>query len=467
MGGCHVFVTGPQVVPHILPPVLPGAGASTASFGTGVAAAGALIGVAAAAYLTYAAVRKLSEDYQQANDELHRRQASQAAEREAVALSQQVAEVDSTMLAAQTQLQAAEEATVVFLHYQLQQLERRIAALPAPADELAAQCRALVAAVAEHPDALEQHFEAYRRVAEALAAQLALNKDLPKQSVLADQFVMLRAEIASPLLADRECDDVRGQLLGQLQALEALPERQVLVAAQGIDALSRRVHRELKALAERQHARLHASEEMRALVSESLAKIHAVSKQESFPEFAQQAHILLRQLTEALTEPSATNQEALRKIAASANTLFTTCEKAMNEAMTSAYISMQVSEALLALGYRVSQAEPEGAAGAQTLLAPVDDAHGLQVSIQSGGKVSAELVAFSEEHAHTDAETQAKVCPITQQLMKSLAEREMNVREKYRIHYQEGERLKVVKPPRQAEASEQVAKVRPKVLTAE
>ncbi len=450
MGGCHVVT----ILPHIIPQVT-----SLPTFAAGAASAGVALGVAAAAYGAYVAVRKLQSDYQQALDVFHEQQAVDQAHRETTVLQQQAAAIASSTLVSKTQVRAVGNATLMFLHHQVTGLQARAAQV---APELTDEVTALATEIQTSPGELAKHFEHYRKIAETLSAKLAKMQDLPKQSVLAEEFAMLRVELDSPLFATPEGAPAKVQMRDQLTALEALPERQVALAAQGIDALRRRVHREMKDLAERLRTRAREAVELRTLVSEMLAKLHAVAQQESQPAFATRAKSLLQQVTDALVAPSANNLTTLRALAPQVTTLFTDCEKALEEARVSTYVAAQVTDALLNLGYKVAQAEPE--AGTATYLTAVDAHHGLQVSVEQGGRVAAEMVAFTEEHAVTDPPVQEKVCAVTQALMKALAARDLNVREKFRHHYDPGTRLKVVKPPAaQAATAEQTAAA-PKVL---
>ncbi|OPZ85655.1 MAG: hypothetical protein BWY76_01321 [bacterium ADurb.Bin429] len=235
------------------------------------------------------------------------------------------------------------------------------------------------------------------------------------------------------------------------------------VAGQGVSLLRERIHREAQLQADRREQRAKDAEEMRLLVGDTLAKLQALATQTVLPDYRAQAEALLAALANALATAE-DDLERVRGMADEAAQLYDNCRRALEEQAVSAYISEQVREVLLSLGYQVSMVPGQGESDSPALVAAADGRVGVSFHTDGAGHLKTEVVAFSEQHAVADAETKEKVCTLVERVLVSLRDREWYVREKYRITVKEGERLQVVtlpgrEEPATAAAAQQYMKV--------
>ena len=77
------------------------------------------------------------------------------------------------------------------------------------------------------------------------------------------------------------------------------------------------------------------------------------------------------------------------------DTLFSAGEKALQGNSFASYVSNNVSEVLLSLGYRVAQIDPEaGEADPHACVAAFDDSTGVQFNVDEAGRLTTEMVAL-------------------------------------------------------------------------
>jgi hypothetical protein len=266
--------------------------------------------------------------------------------------------------------------------------------------------------------------------------------------VLAEELVVLREELASPLFATADYAEARGQLVAQVDALEGMLTRNPDIAGQGVSLLRERVHREMQVLADRRQQRAQDADELRMLVNDTLAKLQALASQTVLSDYRQRAEALLAAIAGTLATTTDT-LERMRELAGEATQLYDACRRTLEEQAVSAYISEQVRDVLLSLGYQVSMVPGEGDAAHPALVAAVDQGVGVSFHTDGTGRLKTEVVAFAEQYAEADAGTKEKVCTLVERVLASLRDREWNVREKYRITVKTGERLQVVSLPEQ------------------
>lgn len=397
---------------------------------------------------TYGIVQRLVEDYQHTLAQFRERGDSALCEQQTIAEQQARDEALAAALAAHTRVTPAEDATAIFMQQQIARLEQRLASLSAPTPDLIAQCQALQHEMLESPDALERHLDLYRRLAEEVASAQALQGHSNLSAMLADEIDALRTELESPLLASQTFSETRQQMQAQLDSLQQVGVRQPQIAAQGLAMIRQRIHREMKAEAERRQQQTREATETRALIAEMLAKLQAILRQPDLAAFAEQATGLLDEIRDSLARPDGGDLQTLRSFAERADTLFVMCARTLEGEETAKFISEQVTEILSGMGYQVSQLPGEGSATRQDLLTAVDGDVGLHVAIDGQGHLGMHMVALDEEARGNGAEAQERVCSLVDAIFGALRERECGVRERFRTSLAPGEELPVLEVPK-------------------
>lgn len=437
MSGFHDVVVEPAV-PALVPIAIPILGSVTAL---------AALGVGGAVYVAYVAIQKLNDHYKSALCEL---QARSEAETEARALDtaiQQSADEAVRALARRTMTVQDADTTVEFLLDRLARLAERIGQLPDTDPTLPAECARLRAALAESVDDVTPYVADYVQLADAVAEAVAAHA--PANALSAD-IAALREELQAPVFSGAEFATERIRLLRQLDALDNMAMRNPDIATQGISLLRERVRRELREQTARRRQREVGATELRAMVNDALAKLQALMAQAEQPDICDQAEALLGELAAALAGAD-DHRERLRELAEATDTLFEACRRTLEEHAVSAYVSEQVRDVLLSLGYQVSMVPAEDAGESPALVVPVDQHVGVSFHTDSSGHMKTAVVAFDAAHDAADAQTKPKACALVELVLTTLREREWNVRERYRITVKEGERLKVVALPKTEE----------------
>ena len=410
---------------------------------------GALAGATMVGYATYAMLEKLRKDYDQALSEFHTRSLEDEQYQQQLADGQTNATNLALLLAQSTESHSTDNATVTFLRKHAQELEQQITEMSAPNVELLEQCQILLENLATTPQELMKHFDAYDRVFASFTEEAGSSADAATiTSSTASALAILREEIASPLLAAPECREIRTALLSQLDTVAALAAgRQSAVAAQALGLLRQRVNRELREQAER--LQQHASERqaVRNLVSDMLAKLQAIAGLPTLPEFTRRAETLLAQLRAELAQPSANSLATLAQLGQEVDTLFSASEKALQGELLSSYVSHNVSEVLLSLGYRVAQIDPDADAKSHAMVATFDETTGVQFNVNETGRLTTEMVALHADAAEVDRDKQEKVCSMIDQVLAALKGRDWQLRERYRSNFADQEQLRVLEQP--------------------
>ena len=175
-----------------------------------------------------------------------------------------------------------------------------------------------------------------------------------------------------------------------------------------------------------------------------LARLQAVSKLTQFPEFVQRAEALQQELRTELVHPSTENPSALQRLAQEVASLFAACEKTLGEQAYAAYISDNITDVLLSLGYRVAQIPGEDTA--QACVATIDESLGVQFNIDDQGHLNTEMVALDAGAAALEPGKQQQACSCSSGA-RGAKERDWKVRERYRTHFEEHDTLRVVEQP--------------------
>ncbi|MEI7831785.1 MAG: hypothetical protein WCJ56_01085 [bacterium] len=413
-----------------------------AGIGLGTAAATAGI-VALAGYGSYVAIQRLRRDYQETYCEFNTRALEHAQLRIEFTAQNSAAATMAASLAASTLVQANEAATLTFLHEHLDMLAERIPMMPDPNPDLAARCQLLLESLAADPDNIEEIVTQYRGIFEEYAAAIAKSGSGLKEG-LADELLLLRSELRAPFFATAAGQKLHEQFLTQLTHMEAVAKRQPAVAAQGIALLQTRIHRELQTWAEQQTRQAKEATEMRMRVGDMLGKLQALSNQTYMQYFSDRATVLLQQLNAALTAQESDAFTAVRKLSTEVDELYAACEKTLEEQTMAAYLQDQLSDVLLSMGYNVSQVPAE-----QKLLASVDNQVGLEFHLGENGRIDTEMVALKQSAAKSGAENEERVCNLADKVFKALAQRDIEVRERFRTHLDDDEELRVVEMPEQ------------------
>ena len=398
---------------------------------------------------TYGWAQRLVEDYQQALTDFQARCEAEKQAQAAFAEEQETAANAAIDLASVTNALPVEDATVQFVLERVQHLRQRVSDLPATESVLGARCEALLQAIQETPEKLDDHFEQYRRLAEVFAAQLEkIGNSTVLYEGLAQELQVLRTELDAPLLMTTESSATRAELLEQLTMLEALGVRQIAVAGQGLTLLRQRVHRELKGAVERQIERVRDAVGMRDMVGDITAKLQAIARRKETVMQAAQAQQMLTRLNDILSGPSSDELSSLRNLSRDVDALFVECARLLEEQDATAYISDQVTDVLRTMGYQVTQL-PDSTTVSQQFVAAVDDSIGLQFRVDGNGHLGTKMVALNEQGAGAGKKEQEKVCSIVDEVFTALKRRQCRLRERFRSSLAPGERLDIIKLPEQ------------------
>ena len=141
----------------------------------------------------------------------------------------------------------------------------------------------------------------------------------------------------------------------------------------------------------------------------------------------------------------------LAQLAQDVATLYAASERALQGELISSYISDNVSEVLLSLGYRVAQIDADEAARPHGCAAAFDASTGVQFNVDDAGRLTTEMVALDAQSTQVDRGKQEKVCSMIDQVLEALKQRDWQLRERYRSNFAEQEQLRVWRcPPRKA-----------------
>lgn len=432
------------VVPasSLLPTLLP-------ALGVGVAAAGAVVG----AYAAYRMIDQLHKDFQAGLEEFKEREAAEVGHRRY--LEQELQETSARTTELMERMEAAEifDANREFLLHRLAQLEETVA--PLEHAGLREQCEKLRAEIASGEQPLETQLEALRKLAEDVSAAV-----LPTTAAYDAECDAIRDEIGSPLLAGAALADLRKELLNQLVSLKKVGVRQRALAKQGLALLRQRVYREMRQQAELQQARLQQAEARRLLVGVMSAKLHALSRLTDLPAFTASARQMQARLAQILAAGGEQELDDLAELGRQTDYLYDTCERTLQQHLVIEYISDQITDVLVSLGYRVQCVEEEGG---ERLIANIDNAVGIRFNVAEDGQLGAEMVALTPEAAAHGLESQEKICGIIDQVFAGLKSKDLPLRERFRSKLKPGEQLKVVATHAEEETKDDTAA--PKQMT--
>ncbi|HEY3378434.1 MAG TPA: hypothetical protein VGL77_13165 [Armatimonadota bacterium] len=400
---------------------------------------------------TYGIAQRLHEEYLDAMAEFNARGEAEEAARRALAERQVTHAANAAEIAALTLPLTTENATVAFLQHQITQLTVQAALLADDMPELPAQCTILQQALAATPEDIPTHLTAYSRLAEEIATVLLTRRaTAPLPDELANALALLRGEIAAPLLAGDACAALREDLAAQLATLEQLCQRQPAVAGQGLALLRQRLRRELHVRAEQQAAREASAKAQRLLTTEMLAKLQVLSQQNTLPEVTARATALLGRMQVALQSTHTDDPAPLRTLAQDVDALFHACGQALEEQAAAAYLSGQVTEVLLSLGYAVTQL-PTDAAPGKHFVAEMGKQIGVEFKVDGTGRLGTHMVALSEDAVQSGEQAQEHVCALVDQVFTALRQRQLRLRERYRSSLAPGEGLPLLQLPETTE----------------
>jgi hypothetical protein len=256
------------------------------------------------------------------------------------------------------------------------------------------------------------------------------------ETALVHQAVAIEALLASPLLSASTTEECRGHLAD----MRALASSQPEVAAQGLEALERRVERALQGAAER----LQAAEQVRALLDQALPKLQVICELSPVAADRERAQALRTALADMLAGEA--NLPAIQRIAEEAEALFAATRTALEGVATIQAVGEQIARALTHLGYQVTQIPGEA------MLAPLDAEVGVEFKINATGHLETEMVALTPEAVAPDPTEQERVCSLVDQVVEALREQNCTVRERFRRHLTGEHPLRVVELPETAEA---------------
>jgi hypothetical protein len=451
MGGFHEVSLVPAVMPALptASSLLAAISNALPAIATGAATVGAVVGVGAAAYGSYVAVRQLHEDYVLSLADYQVRSEMEAASRATAHRQARATAVAAGTLAAVTSQEVGEDATRQFMAERVASLCTRARLLVTTAPALVDECQALAQALAEAPEALTAHVETYQRLADTVTTALArLAESTRDAGVLVGEVAALRAEVVAGVWGAGGEEALRQDCLAQLEALEAAAlQRQAPLVRQGLSLLRGRLGRELRLLAARAQARQAEMRETRDLVGDILAKLQALLGQPVLGECHAAAEGLLVRVHALLASPAADEVAELRRLTSEVDALFVTGEGRLQQLDLAAHLRQEITDVLLGMGYQVNEVAADGG---PTLVTPVGEAVGVEFRLDTTGRLIAEGVALTPDGVQVDAAAQERVAVLVDGVFAALRARQVKVQERRRRHLQIGDALRpalVAAPP--------------------
>jgi hypothetical protein len=107
----------------------------------------------------------------------------------------------------------------------------------------------------------------------------------------------------------------------------------------------------------------------------------------------------------------------------------------------------QVTDVLLAMGYKVAQVAPEESSDNHALIASVGNDIGIEFHVNGKCQMGAQMVALSDDAAHAGQEHEERICHLIDQVLTTLQARQCLVRERFRSTLAPDEDLRVVELP--------------------
>jgi len=414
--------------------------------GAGAAVAPAAVGLGFA-YGAVLAAQKLRADYQEALCELSRRQAE-------LELNEKLWVAEHTHLAkavlamADTVSATGAGSAAEFVGSGLQEIVR-LSSEPR-LESIRERAVSLI-------DQLKTHAKPEDFVKETIALtgelHTALNKLAAGGKIKPDVALMLTAirEEISAVRSEAE----RSPLVAQLEKLEALPPEESKVALQGIGNLKDRTGKILQTQIASEQTKLRRRE----IAAESVAMLQALSRVPDAAE-ASEAIKILEQISRAFATETAPSVSTLEGFLNKAKALFESCEARLQKAAASAYVADTVAETLMEMGYSVSPVPEEGA---EACMIRLDQSTGMLVTMDAGGQLKTEMVAYDESSREPDMESQERVCSLVDDIFVALRKKDIQVKEKFRKTMKHG-KLKLVEKPLQ-EAPQQESRPKERVLS--
>lgn len=303
--------------------------------------------------------------------------------------------------------------------------------------------------------------------AEVLQAYFALCDQVdsvPSANRNQSAFDALKAEISLFAASSAGQERLHAQLNEQLAKLEAVGDRSSAVALQGVDNLKARVRREIAGRAERDALAVAERHQKKAAVAEAYAMIRAIMQSSDDLSEQSQAEALLNQLGAAFQKGAPPTVSELEALLAKARSLFTKCEKRLEETAAHAYVADSVKDVLLNLGYQVSEVPSEIATRDPGCMVSLDGDSGVVVSVAPDGRMLTEMVAFNSNGLDPDEVAEKKVCQVVDLILEGLKKRDIEMQERSRKKLRPGHRLRMVK---KAKAQELTAATQTKARSAE
>jgi len=412
-----------------------------------VVAAVGVVGCAIACSPVLAAVacsQLLAKEYQRARHELDEQLAAQHARQDAAYAAQQQKATEAQELIALTRLTIDEDATLAFLRNGIEKLHARLTDIPDIDPQMPKQLQELGHSIDVHPDLHATHIKQFYELS-AIVSQAADRKHTAttSQGDGSTLATILDELIRSPLLASKACAPLRETVAAERARIEHLPASEHKVRQQCYRNLIRRVKDEISEQARQEQRRMQSVRAFRERVYDVQAKLTAVTALHDLPEYVRQAECLRTQLAQQLANASIDNLEVIHHLAQQADELYTQAPHALETQLKTRYLHEQVCDVLVSMGYKVTTVPPESV-GAVAVLLEVDADTGIQVSMDSQGRLVTEMVATNEDAAICHADTQERVCNIVDDIFTHLETRGSQVKVKSRKKRKSGERLRVV-----------------------
>ncbi len=384
---------------------------------------------------------QLQSDYQAAREAFEARKAAEDLRQHQVSVRQAEALAAASSLASHTAFTPGPDPTWDFLAARAHRL-----VLKAGEGPQAERCRHLLARVLARQGAADELLDRCLEAAADLPAPTAGPRPGPSVAVLLQ--VRALAEELDEQLANL---GPAPELLEQLQRLQALPEAEHRMALQGLHLLGQRVRRELARRSEAHQRREARARLLRERVGEVLACAQAVFRQETLPQQVAAARQILARVAPALDAEDA--PQRLEALSREAQLLFERCGGILRERVEREYLTLQIGEALLSMGYQVATPEEGG------LVALLGRGTGLAFRPSEGGRLETEMVATAPPAGEVLPEAQESVCCLLDEVFDALRARDVRVKERFRKTLPAGQTLRLVAlrssqaaPPRQAQA---------------
>lgn len=233
---------------------------------------------------------------------------------------------------------------------------------------------------------------------------------------------------------------VRTEFQSKLDSLERLAVTSPSAASQGIAILTERLERELRNYSE-SAAKPVVTEALASRLADLSAKLAIVSAHQELPDLVERANTMAKRLE--LVSPGDLDERFLAGMEASVDALVSElCVRAAGKE-TSAIVKGHLKDVLLSMGYRVTETPPPSPAADASMVTSIAPGVGIEFSV-GGGRLRTEVVSLSNAVESASLGIEETACGLVDKVYKALSDRNIAVKEGFRLPLEPGDRLRKV-----------------------